>query len=97
MKPYPVVEHLNIFKYFLFSLLSGLKFAMMGQFGFQGMKKAFSDRVIPAIPFTTHALYHTMLFQDLSVTVRRVLASSISMPDQSLTAMESEAKAVSPR
>ena len=69
MKSYSVVEYLNIFEYFVLSFLSRFKVAMMDQFCFQGMKKAFSDRVIPAIPFTAHALYHTVLLQDFTVTV----------------------------
>ena len=81
MKSYSVVEYLNIFEYFVLSFLSRFKVAMMNQFCFQGMKKAFSDRIIPTIPFATHALYDTVLFQDFTVTVRRVLAPSICMPD----------------
>jgi hypothetical protein len=81
MESYSVVEYLNIFEYFVLSFLPRFKVAVMNQFCFQGMKKAFSDRIIPAISLTSHALYHTMLFQDFTVTVRGILTPSISMPD----------------
>jgi hypothetical protein len=34
---------------------------MVYQFGFQGMKEAFRNRVIPAVAFTTHILDDAML------------------------------------
>jgi hypothetical protein len=50
MKSYSVIEYLNIFEYFVFSFFPCFEIAMMDQFCFQGMKKAFSDRIFQQFP-----------------------------------------------
>jgi hypothetical protein len=61
MKSLTVVKHLELFKYVLLSLSSGLIALMMNQFCFQGMKEAFRNRIIPTIPFTAHTLSNAVL------------------------------------
>ena len=56
-----VVKDLNIFKYRLLSLRSGLKALIMNLLGFQGMKNAFQNRVIPTVAFAKHALLNAVL------------------------------------
>ena len=62
MQSLAVVKDLKLFKYSLSSLSPGLIGLLMYQFGFQGMKKAFRDGIIPAVAFTTHTLPDAVLF-----------------------------------
>lgn len=50
-----VIKHLDLIKNGLLSLRSGCIAFMAAQLGFQGLKKAFSRGIIPAIAFTAHA------------------------------------------
>jgi hypothetical protein len=82
-----IVKDLDIFKYLVFRLVCRFKVATMDQFGFQSVEKAFRDRIVPAIAFAAHALFDSLLFQDLTVTVGGILAASIGMPDQPLAGL----------
>jgi hypothetical protein len=62
--------------------MTSLEGAVVNRFDFQGMEKALGDSIIPAITFFAHAGLSTMAFEDLSVTVRSILAAPVAMKDK---------------
>jgi hypothetical protein len=56
MKSLAIAKDFNVLKYGLFSLVAGLLSLLMNELSFQGMKKAFRDRINPAVAFPAHVL-----------------------------------------
>lgn len=50
----------------------------MNQFNFEGVKKTLVDGIVPIIIFPSHAGFHTMGFEDFSITVRGILTAPIA-------------------
>jgi hypothetical protein len=84
MNPDTVIKYFNIFKYYILSLLSAFKFTLMGQLSFKSMEKTLCNRIIPTIPLMAHTLNNMMLLYNSHMATRSILATTISMPDQSL-------------
>ncbi len=61
MEALAVIKHFDLVEHGLSGLGSGSIGLVMYQLGFQGMKEAFRDDVVPAIAFTAHALLDTVL------------------------------------
>ena len=55
---------------------------MVHAFGFQGVKKALGNGVIPAVAFTAHALLDAVLLKQFSVAVGGVLTAPVGVPQQ---------------
>lgn len=82
MTAFTVVKNFNVFKDRSMSLFSSFVAFMEDQFRFQGMKKALSHCVVPAITFRAHALLNLMSFEQSAMFLGCVLTSTICMPNQ---------------
>ena len=60
MAPDTVVEHLDVFKDYLPSLLTGGKAVVMQAFRFERAKEALHRRIVPAISPPTHRCLHAI-------------------------------------
>ena len=72
-----VIEHFDIFKDTGFGLLSGLIVFEIGQFGFQGVEKGFSDSVVVAVAFAAHTGLDTSALEQLSQLAAGVLPALV--------------------
>lgn len=66
------------------SLLFGLKYDVMGQFGFKGMEEALCDGVVVTVPFCAHALDHTIVVEFIFELIGSILTSPIGVKDGSV-------------
>ena len=57
---------------------------MIDQFAFDGCKKRFGHRIVPAIPLAGHALDKFMVIELFAKIVARILHATIRMKDKSL-------------
>ena len=78
-----IIPGFNIFKNIQTHLFSGFEFCSINQLRFEGFEKAFSNRVIPAIAFTTHTLFGFQRFQQIDGLFTSVLNSSVRMENHS--------------
>ena len=83
MKPFPIVKELNVLKDTVISLLPCSIAFMERPFGLRGVKKAFDNRVVPAVSLVAHRAGRLMFDQVGSDLVRCVLSASIGMKRQS--------------
>jgi hypothetical protein len=77
MMTFTVVKKFNVFKDRSMSLFSSFVGFMEHQFRFQGMKKAFSHSVVPAITFTAHTLLDFMSFEQSTIFLGSGLSRSV--------------------
>ena len=80
MEALSVVEDFDVVEDGFSGGFTGRIVFMIHAFGFQGVKKALGDGVIPAVAFTAHALPDAVLLEQFSVTVRGVLTALVGVP-----------------
>lgn len=61
MEPFAVVEDLDILKQALLQFFPITEPLAVDPFGFHGLEKRFSHRVVVAVPLATHALNHAVI------------------------------------
>lgn len=77
-----VIKHFKIFKNLLLGFCPGQVTPVMGEFGFEGIKKALCGGIIVAEAPTAHATYKAIILKSLLVELGRLLTATITMHNQ---------------
>jgi len=80
-----VVPGFYIFKDIQTHFFLGLEFGTIYQLCLERFEETFSHGVVPAIPFTAHALSHTERLQDIDRLLACILNTPIRMEKHSFT------------
>ncbi len=80
MESLSVVEDFDVVEDGFSGRVTGGIVFMVYAFGFQGVKEALGDGVVPAVAFTAHALLDAVLLEQFSVAVGGVLTASVGVP-----------------
>lgn len=84
MQPLAVVEDLQVFKEDGSGFLPGGKEVVLHTLSLYGTPKGFHHRIVPAIPFTTHAQGNAAVSEEGAIGMAGILTAPVTVMDEAL-------------